>query len=143
MLVAQILKAKGEAVFTIGTEESMAAAAALLHARKVGAMVVLGKDGEVAGILSERDLVRVIAELGAEALSRPVAGSMTREVIFAAPEETVDVLLARMTDRRVRHLPVRNAGSLAGIVSIGDLVKAKIAETQAEVEGLRAYIGAA
>ena len=142
MLVSQILKAKGDVVFTASPAETIAAAAALLHARKVGAMVVLDDDREVAGIISERDVVRAVAERGAEALKLTIADCMTRDVIFAEPDETVDFLLGRMTDRRVRHLPVCKDGRLLGIVSIGDLVKSKIAETVAEAEGLRAYISA-
>jgi len=142
MLVSQILKAKGDVVFTAAPAETVAAAAALLHARRVGAMVVVDEGEEVVGILSERDLVRVIAEKGAEALKLTVADCMTRDVIFADPGETVDSLMTRMTDRRIRHLPVCTDGRLVGIVSIGDLVKSKIAETVAEAEGLKAYISA-
>ncbi|HEV2364039.1 MAG TPA: CBS domain-containing protein [Caulobacteraceae bacterium] len=142
MLVSQILRAKGDAVFTVTPEESVGAVAALLHARRVGAMVVVEGERKVAGIVSERDVVRVVAEEGAAGLPRPVSACMTREVIFAEPQETVDALLGRMTDRRIRHLPVCVDDRLMGIVSIGDPVKAKIAETEAEAEGLRAYISA-
>jgi CBS domain-containing protein len=141
MLVSQILKDKGDMVFTAAPSDSVAAVAALLHTRKVGAMVVLD-EGEVAGIVSERDIVRVVAERGADALSHPVADCMTRDVVFAEPQESVDALLGRMTDRRIRHLPVCREGRLVGIVSIGDLVKSKIAETVAEAENLKAYIAA-
>jgi CBS domain-containing protein len=140
MLVSHILKDKGDLVFTASPSDTVSAVAALLHARRVGAMVVVEGDREVVGIVSERDIVRVVAEKDATGLSGPVSGCMTREVIFAHPAETVDSLLARMTDRRVRHLPVCVDRRLVGIISIGDLVKAKIAETQAEAEGLRAYI---
>jgi CBS domain-containing protein len=116
--------------------------AALLTARKVGAMVVTEPDGGVVGIVSERDIVRIVAEKGPDGLKKPVADCMTREVIFALPGESVDALLERMTDRRIRHLPVCVDGRLVGIISIGDLVKSKIAETVAEAEGLRAYISA-
>jgi len=142
MLVSQILKAKGDVVFTASPGETVAAAAALLHSRRVGAMVVLDEGEEVVGILSERDLVRLIAERGAGALKLTVADCMTRDVVFAEPGETVDSLMSRMTDRRIRHLPVCADGRLVGIVSIGDLVKSKIAETVAEAEGLKAYISA-
>jgi CBS domain-containing protein len=142
MLVSQILKTKGDAVFTAAPSETVAAAAALLHARRVGAMVVLGADQQVAGIVSERDIVRVVAEQGVEGLKHTIADCMTHDVIFAEPQETVDDLLTRMTDRRIRHLPVCKDGRLVGIVSIGDLVKSKIAETVAEAEGLKAYISA-
>jgi len=142
MLVSQILKQKGDAVFTAAPTDTVAAAAALLHARRVGAMVVLDQAQEVAGIVSERDIVRVVAEKGADGLACTVADCMTKDVVFAEPQETVDSLLGRMTDRRIRHLPVCKDGRLVGIVSIGDLVKMKIAETVAEAEGLKAYISA-
>lgn len=142
MLVSQILKEKGDLVFTASPAETVAAAAALLHARRVGAMVVVEGEDVVVGILSERDIVRVLAELGAAALNQPISACMTREVLFAQPTETVESLMGRMTDRRVRHLPVVKDGRLVGIVSIGDLVKHKIAETEAEAEGLKAYIAA-
>ena len=142
MQVAQILKVKGDMVFTVRPEESVAAAAALLHSRRVGALVVMSSDGDVAGILSERDVVSVAATQGPRALEGPVSTCMTEEVEFADPADSVDQLLARMTDRRIRHLPVCEGGRLVGIVSIGDLVKWKIAETLAEAEGLKAYIAA-
>jgi CBS domain-containing protein len=141
MLVSQILKSKGGDVYTASPNETVEAAAALLHSRRVGAMVVT--EGErVVGILSERDIVRIVAEQGAGCLSRPISACMSTEVVFAAPNETVDILLNRMTDRRIRHLPVCQDDRLIGIVSIGDLVKMKIAETEAEAEGLKAYISA-
>jgi CBS domain-containing protein len=142
MLVSQILKHKGDMVFTASPTDSVAAVAALLQARRVGAMVVLDQDRDVAGIVSERDIVRIVAELGADGLPRPIAECMTRDVVFADPSESVDQLLERMTDRRIRHLPVCQDGRLIGIVSIGDLVKSKIAETVAEAETLKAYISA-
>lgn len=142
MLVSQILKHKGDMVFTASPTDSVAAVAALLQSRRVGAMVVLDQDRDVAGIVSERDIVRIVAERGADGLARPIAECMTRDVVFADPSETVDRLLERMTDRRIRHLPVCQEGRLVGIVSIGDLVKSKIAETVAEAENLKAYISA-
>lgn len=142
MLVSQILKDKGDMVFTASPSDSVAGVAALLQARRVGAMVVLDSDQQVAGIVSERDIVRVVAELGADGLSQPVSACMTQDVVFAEPHETVDALLSRMTDRRIRHLPVCRGGRLVGIISIGDLVKSKIAETVAEAETLKAYISA-
>jgi CBS domain-containing protein len=142
MLLSQILKDKGDLVFTASPHETVGAAAALLHSRRVGAMVIVDADDQVIGILSERDIVRVVAEMGAPGLTQPISKYMTRDVLFAQPGEAVHLLLERMTDRRVRHLPVINDGRLAGIVSIGDLVKSKIAETEAEAENLKAYISA-
>ena len=94
------------------------------------------------GIVSERDIVRAFAESGASALENPVSSCMTADVLFADPGETVDSLLTRMTDRRIRHLPVCKDSRLVGIVSIGDLVKSKISEVEAEADGLKAYIAA-
>jgi CBS domain-containing protein len=141
MLVSQLLKTKGDLVFTAGPSETVAAVAALLLARRVGALVVQEAE-QVVGIVSERDIVRIIAESGAAALERPVSDCMTRDVLFADPGETLDSLLERMTDRRVRHLPVCRDERLIGIVSIGDLVKWKISEVEAEATGLKAYIAA-
>lgn len=142
MLVAQILKAKGDEVYVVAPEETVEAAAGRLRERRVGAMVVLDEARRVVGIFSERDLARAVAERGPGGLSATVAEVMTRDVVFAEPGEAVDALLARMTDRRIRHLPVCEGERLVGLVSIGDLVKVKIAEVEAEAEGLKAYISA-
>ena len=142
MLVSQILKDKGDMVFTASPGETVSAVASELHARRVGAVVVVSGEGEVVGIVSERDIVRVVAEHGAGCLDSSIETCMTRAVIFATPGETVDSLLSRMTDRRIRHLPVVRDGRLAGIVSIGDLVKHKISEVEAEADGLKQYIAA-
>jgi CBS domain-containing protein len=142
MLVSQILKRKGDLVFTTTPSETIATVAGLLHQRRVGALVVLDDGGRVAGIVSERDIVRAVAEMGEAALSQPISSCMTRDVLFAEPAETVDSLLGRMTDRRIRHLPVCSKERLVGIVSIGDLVKSKISEVEAEAEGLKSYIAA-
>ena len=141
MLVSQILRTKGDSVFTVKPSETVAEVAALLHSRRVGALVVLDAE-RVVGIVSERDVVRALAEGGAGAMTRPVSDFMTTNVLFAEPGETVDALLSRMTDRRIRHLPVCKAERLVGIVSIGDLVKWKISEVEAEADGLKAYIAA-
>ncbi len=139
MLVAQILKDKGDQVFTCAPADTVAEAARALHERRVGAMVVCEGD-RVVGILSERDIVSGVARDGHAALDRPVSTYMTADVVFAKPSEAVDALMGRMTDRRIRHLPVLNEERLSGIVSIGDVVKCKIAETEQEAETLKAYI---
>lgn len=141
MLVSQILRTKGDAVFTIAPGETVGAVAELLAAKRVGAFVVLEAD-RVVGIVSERDIVRAVAKEGAAALGRPVSQFMTAKVVVADPGETVDSLLTRMSDRRIRHLPVCKSDRLVGIVSIGDLVKWKISEVEAEADGLKAYIAA-
>lgn len=139
MLVSQILRAKGDLVFTVTPNDTVAAVAALLHSRRVGALVVLDGD-RVVGIVSERDIVRIVAEGGGAMLAHPVSRCMTHDVLFAEPGETIDSLLTRMTDRRVRHLPICKDDRLLGIVSIGDLVKWKISEVEAEADNLKAYI---
>lgn len=141
MLVSQILRTKGDAVFTIKPTETVGAVAGLLHSRRVGALVVLADD-KVAGIVSERDIVRAVATEGPSALAKPVSEFMTANVLYAEPGETIDNALARMTDRRIRHLPICKDEKLVGIVSIGDLVKWKISEVEAEADGLKAYIAA-
>ena len=142
MLVSEVLKSKGDAVFTVEPDATLRRAAALLGEQRVGALVVMGADGRVEGIVSERDVARVVGEAGAESLDLPVAKVMTRDVVFAEPAHQVDQLLALMTDRRIRHLPVCRGDRLVGIVSIGDLVKVKIAEAEAEAADLKAYISA-
>jgi len=142
MLVSQILKSKGDIVFTISPNETIGSASVLLHSRKVGALVVQDQAENVVGIISERDVVRAVAESGAAALLQPVSRSMSSEVIFAEPTAVIDALLTLMTDRRVRHLPICVDRRLVGIVSIGDLVKVKIAEAEHETETLKNYISA-
>jgi CBS domain-containing protein len=140
MLVSQVLAAKGDKVFTAAPSEAMESVAARLWARRVGSLVVVDEHGDVVGLVSERDVVRVVAEAGGDDLNRPVGDFMNRDVLVATPSDTVEAILERMTDRRIRHLPVCHERRLVGIVSIGDLVKSKIAETEAEAEHLRAYI---
>lgn len=141
MLVAEILKDKGDAVYAIGPDLSLADACGELDRLRVGALMVC-QDDKVVGVLSERDVVKGVARDGQAALGRPVSAFMTAEVVFAAPGETVAILMGRMTDRRIRHLPVLRDGRLAGVVSIGDVVKCQIAEATREAESLRTYIAA-
>ena len=142
MLIAHVLRDKGAAVFTLMADTTLEAACSELHSRKVGALVVLDSEGNVYGVLSERDLVREVARRGVGALTQTVASAMTRNVITADPDETIDECLGRMTDRRVRHLPVLKDGRLVGIISIGDLVKHRIASVEAEAAAMQAYISA-
>ena len=139
MLIEQILKAKGGEVHTIDAAETLGEAAKFLDNARIGAVVAMNGSG-LAGVLSERDILRQVARHGVDALKMSVEESMTRGVITAAPTETIDQCLGRMTDRRVRHLPVMRDGALAGIVSIGDLVKWKIEETKAEADAMADYI---
>ena len=139
MLVAEILKDKGDAVYAIGPGLPLVDACSELDRLRVGALMVCDDD-KVVGVLSERDVVKAVARDGQSALTRPVSDYMTAEVVFAAPGETVAILMGRMTDRRIRHLPVLRDGRLAGVISIGDVVKCQIAEATQEAESLRTYI---
>lgn len=141
--IGAVLRAKGSDVATIRTDATLADVAAELARRRIGALVVLADDGAVAGIVSERDLVQCLAERGGDALDQGVNAAMTTEVITASPDLPVLTALAIMTKRRVRHLPVTDGGRLAGIVSIGDLVKHRMEGIEAEAEAMRAYIQSA
>lgn len=141
MLVAEILKSKGGAVFSIAPDTAVSAACTELDTRHVGALIVCDGD-RVVGVFSERDVVKAIAAEGAGVLTRPVSDFMTAEVVFAKPSESVAILMERMTDRRIRHLPVLLDSRLAGVISIGDVVKCQIAEATNEAESLRTYISA-
>ena len=140
MIIAQILSAKGAVVHAIAGDASLADAAKELTDKRVGCVIVVNADGDILGVLSERDIVREVALRGAACLNDRVATAMSSTVITADPEESIDDGLARMTDRRIRHLPVLQDGRLIGLVSIGDLVKRKIEEVEVEAASLRAYI---
>jgi CBS domain-containing protein len=140
MNVAAILKAKGRNVVTAPPDTTLAEIARRLAQRRIGAIVVIGAGGRIEGIVSERDIIRVIAERGASALGEPVSDTMTRHVQVCDVADTLDELMAKMTTGRFRHLPVVDDGALAGIVSIGDVVKHHIAEVEMEASALRGYI---
>ena len=142
MLVKQILGEKGRDVVTISSEATLSEAARILAQRRIGAVVVRdGRDG-VAGILSERDIICALADQSVNALAQSVAQHMTRKVTTCREADAIDDLMELMTRKRFRHVPVLENGKLAGIVSIGDIVKSRIAETVAEAENLRGYIAA-
>ncbi|HVF83920.1 MAG TPA: CBS domain-containing protein [Sphingomicrobium sp.] len=138
--VGAVLATKGSDVVTIGRDATLRQVAEELARWRIGALVVLDADEAVAGIVSERDLVQCLAAHGSEALLREVESAMTAEVITATRDLPVLTALALMTKRRVRHLPVTNNGRLAGIVSIGDLVKYRMERIEAEAEAMRSYI---
>ncbi len=140
MAVAMILKDKGRDVTTIAPDASLQDAVNMLAARRIGAIVVTDFAGRVAGILSERDIVRATARSGCDALNEPVGAHMTRDVVTCSPDDSVERLMEMMTAGRMRHLPVVEDGKLAGIISIGDVVKRRIADAELETESLKAYI---
>ena len=139
MNVATILQAKGTYVATVSPDVTLAETATLLSERGIGAVVVT-HSRKVLGIVSERDIVKTVAKRGAEALKAPVHEIMTTRVTTCSLNDSIDELMDSMTEGRFRHLPVIENGELAGIVSIGDVVKHRIAETVMETEALRLYI---
>jgi len=140
MRVTGVLKVKGDAVVTISPDRTLRDLVALLAEHGIGALVVSADGDGVDGIVSERDVVRRLDAGGADVLDEPVSAIMTTEVFTCEPEATVDELMAVMTERRIRHVPVLLDGRIAGIVSIGDVVKHRIAEIQGERDQLTAYI---
>jgi CBS domain-containing protein len=140
MHVASILKVKGQAVETVRIDATLMTAARRLSSKRIGAVVVTDKSGDIAGIVSERDIVHTLAKEGVAALDWPVSEVMTRDVLTCTAGDTIDQLMSRMTARRCRHLPVVSDGALAGIISIGDVVKHHIAEVEMEAMAMRDYI---
>ncbi len=140
MNVATILKTKGRAVTTARPETSMKEIAEKLAVKKIGAIVIVGDGGRVAGIISERDLVRAIAERGPGALTASVGEVMTRNVVTCNEGSTLDELMETMTNGRFRHVPVVMDGNLVGLISIGDVVKYHLADMALEVNAMRSYL---
>ena len=142
MTVARIINEKGRDVVTASASMSLAEIAATLAEKRIGAVVVMDGD-TIRGIVSERDLVRAIARHGGDALTMRAAEWMTAKVITCGPEDTIDDVMHKMTKGRFRHLPVVHHGKLAGIVSIGDVVKRRIEEVEREANQIREYIATA
>lgn len=142
MTVSRILKTKGTAVITARPADTVASIAKTLASKRIGAVVIL--DGtEIVGIVSERDIVRAFAEHGGGASALTASRVMTARVFTCAPGDTEAELMAMMTAKRIRHLPVVDGGALAGMISIGDVVKNRIEEMEHEAEEMRAYIASA
>ena len=139
MRIADVLRNKGAKVATITPETSVAALLTELAVHNIGAMVVVSADG-LEGMVSERDVVRGLQEVGADLLRRPVSDIMTTVVATCTPDDSVDSLSALMTTNRVRHVPVVVDNRLRGIVSIGDVVKTRMEELESEQQRLQAYI---
>jgi CBS domain-containing protein len=137
--VRAILDAKGHHVESVEPGAKLSAAIRTLGARKIGALLVVDK-GHIEGILSERDIVRVLGERGAAVLDEPISAVMTRKVISCRPSDTVGAIMEMMTVGKFRHLPVVHDGSVIGLISIGDIVKQRVQEYESEQEALRDYI---
>lgn len=140
MTVSAILNLKGSDIVTIAQDASLGDAVARLAEQRIGAIVVTDSDRTVQGIISERDVVRLIGERGVGVLEEPLGTLMTRTVVTCTPDETIPVIMERMTRGRFRHVPVVANGRLAGIISIGDVVKFRVEEMERESAQLRDYI---
>ncbi|MCG6858582.1 MAG: CBS domain-containing protein [Salaquimonas sp.] len=143
MTVASILSGKGRDVVTAGTNTPLSTIVGTLAARGIGAIVITEDNGGVCGIISERDVVRELAENGVEMLDQPVSVCMTRKVLSCGENDTINQVMTIMTEHRFRHLPVITGGRLAGIISIGDVVKRRMEQIERDAEELRNYIATA
>jgi CBS domain-containing protein len=142
MTVRSILDSKGHQIIHVAPGDTLSVAVRLLSERKIGAVLVM-TDHHLDGILSERDIVRVIGERGAGALDEPVHAVMTRKVISCKPSDTVGAIMEKMTSGKFRHLPVMEGDRIVGLISIGDVVKWRLREFEHEQEALRDYIATA
>ncbi|HMJ41577.1 MAG TPA: CBS domain-containing protein [Pseudolabrys sp.] len=140
MNVKAILAAKGGEIICIEPTADLAAATQLLSANRIGAVLIRGAGGHIAGILSERDIVRALSQHGAAALALPIGQVMTREVTTCTEEDNIATIMERMTAGKFRHMPVVSKGHLVGLISIGDVVKLRVGEIESESDALRNYI---
>ena len=140
MNVAAILRHKGRAVTTARPTTTLSEVADKLAAKRIGAILIVGTRGEIAGIVSERDIIRALSVRGPDCLTEPVLETMTKHVVTCEETDTLDELMAMMTARRFRHLPVMADGVLVGIISIGDVVKHHVSEVEMEATAMREYI---
>ena len=140
MQVSGLLEGKGSDVVTVAPDAAVERVAALLAEHRIGAIVVSGDGSAIEGIVSERDIVRALAEQGGDVLGQTASSIMTREVFTCEPATTVEQLMGLMTERRIRHVPVVADGGLGGIVSIGDVVKNRLSDLETETQVLHDYI---
>jgi len=140
MHVAAVIKRKGSSVVSIAPDRTIAEATNLLTEHRIGAVLVLDGNENIRGIISERDIIRALAKYGADALTHKVEALMTRDVQECSPRDTIAEVMTIMTKRRFRHLPVCDNGQLLGMISIGDVVKQRLDDTELEVETLRGYV---
>lgn len=143
MNVAQLLGDKGHEVVSVQPHLTLAEAVRTLSQHRIGAVLVTGADGGLVGILSERDIIRALGQSGAAVLGEPVSRAMTAKVVTCRLQTSVDELMEIMTSGRFRHVPIIDNGRIAGIVSIGDVVKHRVAAIEAESQAMRDYIATA
>lgn len=143
MAVAHILRQKGSDVVTVAPSDSVQTIVDTLARHRIGAVVVLDPKGAISGIVSERDVVRALAATGTGILSKTAADIMTAKVMTCQPQDSEAELMALMTENRIRHLPVLAQGRLAGMISIGDVVKLRIESIEREAEEMKTYIASA
>ncbi|MBB4039973.1 CBS domain-containing protein [Microvirga flocculans] len=143
MNVNRILSLKGRDVATIEPERTLSEAARILSERRIGALLIMDGRKPIAGIISERDIVRAVATHGAGALDEPVSRFMTEKVTTCTGHTSIHDVMELMTQQKFRHLPVVEGGRLAGIVSIGDVVKLRLEEVEAEAQAIKEYIATA
>jgi CBS domain-containing protein len=140
MFVSDILTQKGAQIFSVTPDALVSQISQQLSTLRIGSVLVVDGDNSLAGIVSERDLVRAMASHGAKAMELEARHVMTRGVVTCDPDDSIDLVMETMTQGRFRHLPVVRHGELLGLVSIGDVVKARLEETKHETEALKAYI---
>jgi CBS domain-containing protein len=143
MTVAQILKSKGRNVVTASADDTVRSIASTLTERRIGAVIIVEKDGSIDGIISERDIVHAIAKNGPKALDMKARQIMTEDVHTCEPADSEAELMALMTNQRIRHLPVLENGKLAGMISIGDVVKYRMEAIEREADEMKQYISQA
>lgn len=142
MRISSLLQQKGSVVVTVGPGATVAEVVAQLEKHRIGALVISSDGAHIEGIVSERDVVRALGRHGGDLLDHPVSSIMTTDVVCASPDDEVESLSATMTDHRIRHVPVLKDGLLAGLVSIGDVVKSRIGELEKDRQELVEYITA-
>ncbi len=140
MTVSDILKGKGQDVMRAEPAASLEEICQILGSKRIGALVVTDEVGAIKGIISERDIVRALGEKGASALQERADAIMTRNVVTCSADDTINAVMSKMSEGRFRHIPVEVDGKLAGIISIGDVVKSRIVEVEEEAEQIRTYI---
>lgn len=139
MHVSAIIGDKGSAVFSVGPSDAVSRAVSMLSDKRIGAVLVIEND-HVRGVFSERDVIQALSRVGAGVMSQPVKDFMTTDVVTCQRGDTIDHLMGLMTQKRIRHLPVIEDGKVVGMISIGDVVKFRIAEAEAEADALKSYI---